>query len=392
MLKRTLVTACLMTLTLAAFVPAATVQEFRTKVEQVRSLLKENQLSGLLISQPRNFAWLTGGGDSTASLDQAAGTGSLVVTPRQVYVIGTADRVKRLLEQELLGLDIRSMPYYWYEEFENNEPVRLAQKIAPGKLGADLVRPGTEPMEEKLRTLQRTLDRFEIKRYRELGPLAAAACEAAAQQAKGGMSEEEIAGLAARELRQRGLTPLSVEVGVDEDAESFREPLPQNRVLKRLLRVRLTARKWGLVASVSRTVYLGKLPGGLEDRQQVGEKLFAASLNSLQPGGKLQELYDAVIQFYKELKLRDEWRVAPLGCATGYREREFEITPSTTEAAQENQAYAFAPTLEGVRVEDTVLLTADGVEILTTTGKWPVREIEMAGKKFQVPTILVKNP
>lgn len=57
-----------------------------------------------------------------------------------------------------------------------------------------------------------------------------------------------------------------------------------------------------------------------------------------------------------------------------------------------NQPFCFFPSLEGIRVEDTVLATPAGTEILTATGPWPVREIEMTGKKFQVPEILVKKP
>jgi Xaa-Pro aminopeptidase len=247
-------------------------------------------------------------------------------------------------------------------------------------------------MEEALRTLRLTLGRDEIKRYRALGRLAAEACEAAAGGAAPGQSEEEIAGVAARELWRRGLQPVAISVAADENAEKYREPLVTTRVLKRLLRVSLTARQGGLIATVSRTIYVGDLPGDLRERQQLAEKMFAGCLNSLTPGGKLEELYAAAVQFYRELKLKDEWRIAPLGGATGYREREFVITPSTTETVRENQAFVFTPTLEGIRVEDTALATAAGAEVLTTTGQWPVSEIELAGKKFQIPTILVKKP
>ncbi len=391
-MKRALVTGTVLLFLLAGSLAAASAQEFRTKVEIVRQALKERKLSGLLISRPRNFAWLTGGGDSTVSPSAEAGSGSLVVTPKDVYLIGTADRTKRLLDQELPGLKIRSMAYFWHEELENNEPLRLARKIAPGRLGSDLALPDTEPMEESLRTWRMSLDKDEIKRYRAVGRLTAEACEAAARQAARGMTESEIAGLAARELWSRGLVPLAVSVAVDDSARKYRENVTRTGTLEKLLRVQVIARKGGLTATITRTVSLGEPPNDLLKRQQTVERLFASCLNNLQAGSTLQELYSAAISFFQELKLANEWRTAPLGAATGYQDREYVITPSGIERVLENQPFVFFPSLEGVRVEDTVLATPAGAEILTATGHWPVREIEMAGKKFQVPEILVKKP
>jgi Xaa-Pro aminopeptidase len=391
-MKRALVSGAMLLSLLAGSLAAASPQEFRTKVDKVRRTLKEKKLSGLLISRPCNFAWLTGGGDNSTSPSAEAGSGSLMVTPKEVYLVGTADRTKRLLDQELRGLKIRSMAYYWHEELENNEPLRLARGLAPGRIGSDLGLPDTEPMEETLRAWRLTMDREEIKRYRVAGRLAAEACEAAAGQAASGMTEGEIAGLAARELWNRGLVPLAVAVAVDENARKYRENVTRNGTLERLLRVQVRARKGGLTVATTRTVFLGAPPDDLKDRQQTVERLFASCLNNLQPGAKLQELYTAAISFFKELNLANEWRTVPLGAATGYREREHVITPSDKELVLENQPFVFFPSLDGVRVEETVLATAAGTEILTATGQWPVREIEMAGKKFQVPGILVKKP
>jgi hypothetical protein len=39
-------------------------------------------------------------------------------------------------------------------------------------------------------------------------------------------------------------------------------------------------------------------------------------------------------------------------------------------------AYAWNPTVQGSKSEDTYLVTADGVENLTATGDWPTRSVE----------------
>jgi hypothetical protein len=51
---------------------------------------------------------------------------------------------------------------------------------------------------------------------------------------------------------------------------------------------------------------------------------------------------------------------------TGYASREVIANPSTRQEIREGQAFAWNPSLEGAKAEDTFILGPDGPEILAT--------------------------
>ncbi len=55
-----------------------------------------------------------------------------------------------------------------------------------------------------------------------------------------------------------------------------------------------------------------------------------------------------------------------------------------------SQAFAWNPSVRGVKSEDTVLLTADGPEVLTGMPEWPMWDVILDGQPWQRPAILVR--
>jgi hypothetical protein len=59
------------------------------------------------------------------------------------------------------------------------------------------------------------------------------------------------------------------------------------------------------------------------------------------------------------------------GGATGYMSRDYEGTPECDEIAMEEQAFAWNPSITGIKSEDTMIVHSLGTEFITVTGVWP---------------------
>ncbi len=55
-----------------------------------------------------------------------------------------------------------------------------------------------------------------------------------------------------------------------------------------------------------------------------------------------------------------------------------------------SQAFAWNPSVRGVKSEDTVLLTANGPDVLTAMPEWPMWEIALDGQRCPRPAILIR--
>ena len=57
---------------------------------------------------------------------------------------------------------------------------------------------------------------------------------------------------------------------------------------------------------------------------------------------------------------------------------------------KENQAFAWNPTITGVKVEDTIISYKDKIEVITISDDWPMIEVSLNGKVYSQPDILIR--
>ncbi|MCW2950211.1 MAG: peptidase family protein, partial [Thermoleophilia bacterium] len=74
---------------------------------------------------------------------------------------------------------------------------------------------------------------------------------------------------------------------------------------------------------------------------------------------------------YAEHGFADEWRDHHQGGLAGYEPREAVAAPGSTVTLAAGNACSWNPSVAGTKSEDTVIVTAAGVEIATDTGAWP---------------------
>jgi len=136
----------------------------------------------------------------------------------------------------------------------------------------------------------------------------------------------------------------------------------------------MVVRRGGLHASVTRTVSFGPACEEMHHRHRAVSAVHAAVLAASRPGATLDHAFATAQRAYAEQGFADEWRHHHQGGPTGYEPREVRASPGSLVSLQASQLVAWNPTIRGAKSEETALITATGVELLTRTGEWPAVE------------------
>jgi Xaa-Pro aminopeptidase len=132
------------------------------------------------------------------------------------------------------------------------------------------------------------------------------------------------------------------------------------------------ARRHGLIVDVSRSVAFAPPTAAEEDAQRRILGVEAAYFDALVPGTTLATVFRAGCRAYGLHGFDpDEWRRHHQGGVAGYAGRDPRATNVTDDPVRTGQAFAWNPTGDGAKVEDTVLLTEQGLQVLTVDPAWP---------------------
>jgi hypothetical protein len=230
-----------------------------------------------------------------------------------------------------------------------------------------------------LRAARASLLPAELARYRVLGREVAEALTDAATAADPAEAERDVAARLAGDLVARGIDPL-VTLVAGRSRLPHRHPLPTAAALGDRAMLVVCGRRHGLIANATRWVRWGRDGDGgrhdggaaeadAERRIHAVEATFFAGTTI---GSTIGEAFSAGIAGYGAQGFEpDEWRRHHQGGATGYAGRDPRGTPSVTDRVQPDHAFAWNPSAPGAKVEDTVLVRASGIEVLTLDPRWP---------------------
>jgi Xaa-Pro aminopeptidase len=287
------------------------------------------------------------------------GRGRPVSAGSSPYVVEVRDEVARV----------------WYQDIEAS---RVAAEERWEELGYEPVAYAWhEPLPVQvtdcyLDELRRELGPEELERYRAAGADAAAALVDALAALGPELRELDAAGELAGRLHARGFTTPVVLVGGEARAPVHRHPLPTAARLGRFALLAVTAERDGLYSSLTRIVSFGPPPAELEQRIRAAAEVDAAVLAASRPGATLGELFAVLERAYEAQGLPEEWRRHHQGGLTGYKGREAFATPGSDILLPSACAVAWNPSVTGGgKSEDTALVTADGVEVVTATPGLP---------------------
>jgi Xaa-Pro aminopeptidase len=131
------------------------------------------------------------------------------------------------------------------------------------------------------------------------------------------------------------------------------------------------ARNHGQVARLSRSVSFGAAPAAQDELL----RLESTGLDAVRAGQSLAAVYHAFDAAYRHANRPDALRERPQGGIAGYLACELAASPSTATGLETGMAFAFNPGFDGIGIEDTFLLGANGLENLTLDPQWPAANI-----------------
>lgn len=363
---------------------AADLREIDEKQSRLVALMDQNDWSAILLRRHENLAWATAGRvEARVGLSSETAVCSLLVTHTgKRYYLAPENEGPRLAAEEFAGLDVEPILYPWIDDQTED----LAHKLAGVEIASDTAAPGSPTgfYPVNLTPLRTPLLPGEIARYRALGAEVAASTTRVLKTLAPGVTEDEMAARVAADLLARHIAPTVLLMAADERIFRYKHAVPRSGVLKHYGMLNLCARRHGLVISITRFIHFGPPPAALAANFDKVARINAELLHASREGVTAANLYAVAARAYAAVGAPDEIHKHHQGGTIGYTERDWLAVPSATETVSSAHGFAWNPSLQGAKIEDTALLHSDinqggMIDILTPTPDLPVIETSIGG-------------
>jgi len=332
-----------------------------TRDEKLRNLMQEQGLDALLLRRPANFAWYTGGADNRVDRGDPLGVAGVLLTPGSTYVLTDNVEAPRMRDEQTPDMEIVEHP--WHEG-----PEALLQELIGGaRVGTDFPSEIGPDVSADVAPLRYVLDAAAVESYRRLGADAAEAVSETAAFVTSETDEMEAAAELAAACRRRGMFSPVLLAASGRRLARYRHPIPRGGPLGGRAMLVVCAERGGLFANLTRIIDFEE-PDPETARRQVAcvEILRRMREEATRPGRTLAQTFEDCRRFYAEAGFPEGWRDHHQGGMTGYASREVVATPDTPQEIRTGQAFAWNPSLEGAKTEETFMLGENGPEVLTS--------------------------
>ncbi|HEY6713057.1 MAG TPA: M24 family metallopeptidase [Rubrobacter sp.] len=326
----------------------------------LRELMEEWGLGALLLSSPANFAWYTGGADNRVDHGDLVGVASVLVTTDDAYILTNNIEAPRMREEQTPEMEV--VEYPWHEE-----SAALLRELTSGAgVGTDFPSTSGSDLSAEISPLRYVLDGDAIEHYRHLGADTAQAMSEAAGSVSPETDELEAAAELAAACLGRGMFAPVLLAASDERLVRYRHPVPHGGPLGKQAMLVVCAERGGLFVSLTRMVYFQEPDPQTARRQEACEEILRRMREeATREGRTLAQAFEDCRRSYAETGFPEGWSDHHQGGMTGYASREVIATPGTQQEIREGQAFAWNPSLEGAKAEETFVLGQHGPEILT---------------------------
>lgn len=337
----------------------------QARIDTVRELLARDGGGAAMLTSRHNVAWATGGGQHHVVTSSDTGVGALLIADHGAWFVAPNIERARLAAEEFHGLDLDVVDHDWWEDHGQEQCIR---RILGSTAGAHPPRSDAD-LEPALLAHRSRLDPLDQDRMAQVGHVAASAVEDTLASIQPGTTEDELA--AAVLGRLVGVRSPVVLVAADERIARYRHPLPSPLPIRHRVMLVLVAEAYGLHVALTRFRSWEEEPPGLLERWDAVRAVQRAMTDASTPGATLGEVFDVAQRTYAAHGHADAWREHHQGGTIAYRGRERVAVGGDPTVIEAGMALAWNPSIAGVKVEDTVIVQADGTHRTITLADGP---------------------
>ena len=360
------------------------VVELDVKVAALAEALESHRLGAIRLRGQDWFAWATCGGSNAVLLASETGIAEVFVDRDGVRVVTNEIESERLRTEEVPDrLPVVAFP--WVDEPRIDELVSTGANL--GSVASDIPGAGERALPAELVAAKRRLLPAEIERYRSVGRDAAEALTETLSRVVPGMSELEVAAVGAEALLRRGVDPALILVAGSRRMELYRHAPPTAEPIGDRVGVVFCGRRMGLYANLTRFAWFRPRTRDERAAAEVVAMVEADAFDASRPGATLGSTFDVISRAYARLGHAGAELAHHQGGTTGYRSREVIARPDDPTMLATPLAVAWNPSLPAAKIEDTVLVSDAGIEILTADPSWPTVEVRGRAR----PDVLVRS-
>lgn len=362
--------------------------EVKVKHNRILAFLDAEGYDAMILERRDNFAWYTGGSSNRVVITSEIGFGLLLIMRKQTFLVAQVMDGPRIMEEELSGIPVEPAFLRWYEKSREDKAAELAKGL---RVIADVPAPGAEYNLAAIQALHYPLSESEICKYRRLGALTDEVLAQVSREIEPGMSEIDVEAMLLYEYGKRDMAADVILVGADERIGKFRHPKPSRQRIRRFVLIHPAVRKEGLHANVTRMVHFGeRIPEDTLQRYEAACKVEAAAVCRCVPGTRFCDILEEQKCAYQACGYSEEWRNHFQGGITGYLLVNPTLCMNQQAKVEMNQAFDWFITITGVKVEELIITTPQGPDVISMSGRWPAKDYEANGKKIPLPQILLR--
>lgn len=364
-------------------------QDIDQKHDRIRAYLDETDQDAVVLGRADSVAWFTSGGDLRQDFHSEYSSILLFINRTSRAVISDNVQSNRAFEEELAGLGFQLKERPWFDE-----PFRPVAELSHNKrVASDLNLTGCMYWKREgdpLRKLRQRLTGLERQRLRELGRALTLAVEATCRNFDRGEREADVAGHLAHRLLREGVAPVDLRIASDDRLARYRQPTFKAAPILKRATIAVTGRRFGLCASVTRTVAFGPVDFETTRNHSLAAMVDATCIFFSRPGQTVADVFRRAKRIYEKFNAPHEWTLDYQGVQIGYSPREALLTPSSAMVIEPDMAFCWNPSVGSTRSEDTVVVDTRGYEVVTAAQNWPQLEVSVKGYKITRPGILVR--